>query len=138
MNDFPTDSHLNFTHTAWMDFLLGQRVQKLFQLIKCSLKFSCSSNVTQQQKKIYFTTSTGSSQDVPSKLKEVKLISEVWQLDVCTWLHTHIQTNTPRPTHQTQNTPDLSDCEVPPKKIISDQREKKDGVWHFAFIWQWQ
>lgn len=70
---------------------LGWWVQKLLQLIKCPQKFSCSSNVTQQQKKIYFTPSTGSSQDVTSKSKKVKLISEVWQLDLCTWLHTRTQ-----------------------------------------------
>lgn len=89
-NNLVNDSHLNFIYSLWTG--LPEYSWNFFQFIVCPPKFSCSSKATQQQKKIYFTTSTGSRQDVAAKLKENK--SDFWGVTAgCAHDCTHTRSN---------------------------------------------
>lgn len=96
-SDFPADSHLTFVSFSEWIFCFAES-RSFFQLIKWSQKFAAATWLNNTiLLHVYFTPSTGWSQDVTSKSKKVKLISEMhsWMCAPCT--HTHTETHTLRP-----------------------------------------
>ncbi len=88
-NFLPCWQSFNLHITPWMGFLLCGKVQKLLKLIQSSEKFAGQNN----NKKDSLHTIYRIKSRCTSKSKKIKLISEVWHLDICMVVHKHTHTH---------------------------------------------